>query len=198
MTVKKHTGLRERKHAALRKQIVEAAVNLFLERGFHGTLVDDIADAAGISRRTFFHYFSAKQDVIVDWFRQQGEYLVTAFSARPASEPIWNSLLAAFLEMRDFYGKYDQRVIDLQRLVHLEPVLLSKKYDFYVFAAQMLLPPVKARIEPSKQKSLVAHVLVQAAIGAYNAANNEWAPKAGTKSFHALAKKAFVFAEPAI
>ena len=127
MAVKRHSGLRERKRAALREQIVEAAVNLFLERGFHGTLVDDIADATGISRRTFFHYFPAKQDVIVDWFRQQGEYLATAFSARPEGEPIWNSLLAAFLEMRDFYGKRDQRVIELQRLVHSEPVLLSRK-----------------------------------------------------------------------
>ncbi len=192
------SGLRERKKAALRRQLVEVAMSLFLERGFHGTLVDDIADAAGVSRRTFFHYFAAKQDVIVDWFRQQGEYLATAFSSRPANEPIWNSLLAAFLQMHDFYGKDDQRVIELRRLIHLEPALLAKKYDFYVFAAEMLVPSVKARIEISKQKSLIAHILVQAAIGAYNAANGEWAPKPGMKSFNTLAKRAFALAEPAI
>ena len=69
MALVRSSGLRERKKAALRSDLVEAAMDLFLERGFHGTLVDDIADAAGISRRTFFHYFPAKQDVIVDWFQ---------------------------------------------------------------------------------------------------------------------------------
>lgn len=198
MALVRRSGLRERKKAALRGHLVDAAIDLFLERGFHGTLVDDIADAAGISRRTFFHYFPAKQDVIVDWFRQQGEYLATAFIARPANEPIWSSLLAAFIQMHDFYGKDDRRVIELRRMIHLETALLAKKYDFYVFVAQMLLPPVKARLGNSKRSSLVAHVFVQAAIGAYNATNGEWAPKPGSQSFNALARRAFALAKPAI
>jgi AcrR family transcriptional regulator len=198
MALVRSSGLRERKKAALRSDLVEAAMALFLERGFHGTLVDDIADAAGISRRTFFHYFPAKQDVIVDWFRQQGEYLAGAFSARPTSETIWSSLLAAFIQMHDFYGKDDRRVIELRRMIHLEPALLAKKYDFYVFVAQILLPAVKRRLGVSKQSSLVAHVLVQAAIGAYNATNGEWALRSGSRSFNALARRAFALAEPAI
>src|SRR5260370_963347 len=46
MALVRRSGLRERKKAALRGHLVDAAMDLFLERGFHGTLVDDIADAA--------------------------------------------------------------------------------------------------------------------------------------------------------
>ncbi|MEB4616038.1 TetR/AcrR family transcriptional regulator, partial [Leucobacter sp. M11] len=41
----------------------EAAFELFAERGYAGTTVDDIAQRAGVSRNTFFNYFSAKSDV---------------------------------------------------------------------------------------------------------------------------------------
>ncbi len=57
-------GLRERKKTALQRLLTDTTIDLFLEHGFHGTTVDRIAEVAGISRRTFFHYFPAKQDVV--------------------------------------------------------------------------------------------------------------------------------------
>jgi AcrR family transcriptional regulator len=54
-------GLRERKKTALQRLLTDTTIDLFLEHGFHGTTVDRIAEVAGISRRTFFHYFPAKQ-----------------------------------------------------------------------------------------------------------------------------------------
>ncbi len=44
--------------------LAEAATELFLERGYHHTAVDDIAHRAGVSRATFFNYFPAKADVL--------------------------------------------------------------------------------------------------------------------------------------
>ena len=40
---------------------------LFLERGFEATTIDDIATAADMSRRSFFHYFASKEDVVAAW-----------------------------------------------------------------------------------------------------------------------------------
>ncbi|MBU3995527.1 MAG: TetR family transcriptional regulator, partial [Actinobacteria bacterium] len=64
--------------ATSQREISRAAIELFLERGFEETFVDDIAQAAGISRRTFFRYFPSKNDLpwgefdeLIDALRQR-------------------------------------------------------------------------------------------------------------------------------
>jgi AcrR family transcriptional regulator len=60
---------------------------LFAERGYEDTTVDEIARAAGISRRSFFRYYSSKEDVVVGTTDALAEDVLAAFSGRPRSEP---------------------------------------------------------------------------------------------------------------
>lgn len=57
--------LRERRRLSTRRDITRAALDLVLERGLADVTVDDIAEAAGISPRTFFNYFPSKKSAVV-------------------------------------------------------------------------------------------------------------------------------------
>jgi AcrR family transcriptional regulator len=63
-------GLRARKRRETRQRIADAGLRLFLSNGFDETTLDMIADAADISRRTFFHYFESKDAVLETWVRE--------------------------------------------------------------------------------------------------------------------------------
>src|SRR5713226_3799749 len=59
-------GLRERKKARLRQQIIETAVKLFRKQGYEKTRIDDIVEILEISQPTFFRYFPTKDAVLHD------------------------------------------------------------------------------------------------------------------------------------
>ena len=58
------SGLRERKKVATRQALGVAAMRLAIERGLDNVLVEDIAEAAGVSARTFNNYFASKYEAI--------------------------------------------------------------------------------------------------------------------------------------
>ena len=60
----KPEGLRERKRRQTLQRISEVGLELFLAKGYEATTLDEIAAAAGISRRTFFYYFESKDDIL--------------------------------------------------------------------------------------------------------------------------------------
>jgi AcrR family transcriptional regulator len=79
-------GRREANKQATREALLASARRLFAEQGYRDTGVRDIAEAAGVTERTFFRYFAGKQDLVLDevleWLPRLGELVV----ARPAGE----------------------------------------------------------------------------------------------------------------
>lgn len=80
-------SLNARKQALVRDALAAAANELFVTRGFKNTTVEQIAKAAGVSRRTFFRYFDSKDDVLAVHADRLGEHLCAELAARPSSEP---------------------------------------------------------------------------------------------------------------
>jgi AcrR family transcriptional regulator len=59
-------GLRERKKRLMRQQLSDTATRMFMERGFDAVRVAEIAEACGVSEKTVFNYFPAKESLILD------------------------------------------------------------------------------------------------------------------------------------
>lgn len=75
-------GLRERSKARRKLAIIDAALTLFAERGYHATTVADIAAAAEVSPRTVALYFQSKQDIALAPFSEAAARLVNALATR--------------------------------------------------------------------------------------------------------------------
>jgi AcrR family transcriptional regulator len=82
------SGLAERKKERTRRQLAEAAAELFYERGYAATTVDDIVAAVDVSPRTFFRYFPTKEDLVVALGATSLDLFLEALRSRPPAEPL--------------------------------------------------------------------------------------------------------------
>lgn len=87
--------LRQRHADRTRAAIVSAALELFRERGFQGTTIDEIAERADVGPRTFFRYFRTKEAVLFADAVAQRERIARELAARPPEEHPFLSLIAA-------------------------------------------------------------------------------------------------------
>jgi len=83
----KPSPLQEKKRRLVRQEIEHAAWRLFDARGYEAATVDDVAREAGVSRRTFFRYFSSKEDVVVGTTDALAEDVLAGLAQRPRREP---------------------------------------------------------------------------------------------------------------
>jgi len=90
-------GRRERKKAATRAAILDAAMTLFLERGFDGVSVREIAEKADVSPKTVFTHFPQKEALVFSDEDERHERLVAAVSGRAPGTTISDALKAHFL-----------------------------------------------------------------------------------------------------
>lgn len=92
---------RELNKAATRQAITDAALMLLRGKGPGNFTVEDIADTAGISRRTFFNYFSSTEAALASITHGFLDNALQQFRQRPADEPILESARAALMQLAD-------------------------------------------------------------------------------------------------
>jgi TetR/AcrR family transcriptional regulator, regulator of mycofactocin system len=91
-----------RPRATSRAALERLGFELFAERGFDATTVDDIAAAAGIGRRTFFRYFASKNDLVWGDFEEQLTRLGALLAAADPGTPMMDALREAVVEFNRF------------------------------------------------------------------------------------------------
>ena len=122
------TGLRERKKERTRRLLADVALDLFEANGYDRTTVDDIAAAAEVSPRTFFRYFSAKDEALFDRADDVQVQFRALLASRPATEPLLVSLREIGTALLAGELVDATRVRRVLTLAHAEPALRSR-YD---------------------------------------------------------------------
>ncbi|MFV0136224.1 TetR family transcriptional regulator [Streptomyces sp. HMX87] len=124
-------GLRERKKQRTRDALLRAALELFTERGYEETTVDDIAAAVDVSQRTFFRYFASKEEAAFFVARLAEARFVDAVRGRPPGETPFEALRQALVESWDGIGAAIEQLVPLDlhmrfyRVVESTPALLA-------------------------------------------------------------------------
>ncbi|MFI6283277.1 TetR family transcriptional regulator [Streptomyces sp. NPDC051018] len=122
MTVEPAAGLRERKKQRTRNDLARAALELFIGKGYEQTTVDEIAEAADVSQRTFFRYFASKEEVAFTIQTLIESHFVEAVRERPAHEPPFEAMRRAVLAAWDTIGEAIEEIIPLE--LHMRAYLV--------------------------------------------------------------------------
>ncbi|MFF0556568.1 TetR/AcrR family transcriptional regulator [Streptomyces sp. NPDC004266] len=124
-------GLRERKKARTRQALSDAAIALFLEKGFDAVSVAEVAAAAEVSKPTLFRYFPAKEDLVLHRFadhEDESARVVTGGRAdgRAPLDALCEHLLAGLQRRDPVTGLCDvPAVLAYHRLLYGTPALLA-------------------------------------------------------------------------
>ncbi|MFD6138474.1 TetR family transcriptional regulator [Promicromonospora sp. NPDC060271] len=191
-------SLREIGRDAVRARITEIALDLFAEHGFDQVTVEQIAAAAGMSGRTFHRYFPAKEDVVVGEPEQWGEFVRDAFAARPADEPVWDSLLAsfeAFVDLLAQNGRVQRGKVAMRVLVSTAS-LRARNLEKHQLWGRMLVPLVAARLADGDDTALRAEIIVQAALACLDVAFTTWANVDDDTTISELLERSFAMLQP--
>jgi AcrR family transcriptional regulator len=135
------TGLRARKKQQTHDALSEAAISLFLERGFDEVSVTDIAAAANVSKPTLFKYFPTKQDLVLHRFadHQHEAARVVEASSAPPIEALRDHFLAGLDRHDPVTGLNDHpEVLAYNRLVFTTPALETRLAQFVASDQQAL------------------------------------------------------------
>jgi AcrR family transcriptional regulator len=156
-------GLRARKKIQTRLALARAAMRLFEERGYAATTVDDIAAAANVSRRTFFRYFSTKEEVFVVDPEGKLHALHVALADGPPDEPTIAALRRGVVALVGAY--FEPELIRAEaRIAILEPVVAAAGLAYQVRWEDALALEVAADlgvdIDRDARPRIVAHTTV--------------------------------------
>ncbi|MCO6000215.1 TetR family transcriptional regulator [Actinoallomurus rhizosphaericola] len=170
-----------RTRQAVHAEVARTAMGLFLERGFEATTIDDIAAAAGISRRSFFRYFGTKEDIVLGDLAAQGELIRKELEARPATEDAWTALLNA-LRHAPRPGQDDATTLKISKMLYGTPSLRARSLEKHLQWQALLTPDIRRRlgVAPDDEHDLRADAIVACVLTCLDVAGEAWTRSDGT------------------
>jgi AcrR family transcriptional regulator len=181
-------GTRERKRRETLRRLTDAGVRLFIEKGFEGATVEEIAVASGVSRRTFFHYFESKDDILLSLQSDVGEMVAAEVRRAPPGSAPFELVRDAALRVCASIPHDDMLAID--RLMRGSASVQARKQASYRQQEEALLSALRERWpEPARETRL--RVLAMVAVGATRLASETFNLEGGARPFDEILRGAF-------
>ena len=182
-------GVREKKKQRTRELLERRALELFARKGFDNTTIDEIADAALVSPRTFFRYYASKEDVVFGTHANELAFMRHLVANRPADEPPGAALANAILQMGDVPPDQEADRLARVRLMYETPALLAKRLllqrEWEEGIAEELA--LRKRVEGP---TFELRVLAATGVAALATAIFTWAERNGTEPLADLVRQA--------
>lgn len=175
-------GLRERKKLDTRRRIEAVALDLFEGDGFDATTIDDIATAADIAPRTFFHYFPTKEDVVLADYADRLERFTGTLAEQPGTEPPWSALQRAFVEVAADYEITRPQLLRRFRIMANTPSVFARSLQLQAAWEDTLADALTSRMGHEPDRDITPHLLAAAALAAMRASLRHWLAGGGVSS----------------
>ena len=184
-------GRRERKKAATRSALCQAAMRLALERGVENVTLEAIAREADVAPRTFHNYFASKEDAIVaELFEFPARY-PDALEARPDGEPVWEALQSVVVTELSVSPEVLEDLSGRMRMIKASRSLAAPLQASLEQMSKALAAVVAIRTGTDVERDLYPGLVAASAIVATNAAVDLWLADGGRANLADLAAEAF-------
>ncbi|MEU4452436.1 helix-turn-helix domain-containing protein [Nocardioides sp. NPDC023903] len=177
--------IRMQTRAVVRSLLARTALELFAAQGYDETTVDEVAAAAGVSRRTLFNYFRSKEDLALSGLAEQGEQIAARFAERPDDEDIWVSLRAAFQVLDEIETAPEHRLA-VVKLLFSNDSLRAGHAEKQARWTDILAPLIENRLPASPQRAFAARAIAATGIVCLQTAMQELARLDGQGDAYAL------------
>lgn len=171
-------GPRGRPPSITARELSEIALRLFNELGFEETTVEDIASAAGVSRRTVFRYYASKNDIVWGDFSTQLDHFRQHLDQAPTSDPIMATVHRAIIAFNDYGEAALPELRVRMRLITTVPALQAHATVRYSEWCAVIADYVARRIG-GRADDLIPATLSQASLGASIATFRVWVERGG-------------------
>jgi AcrR family transcriptional regulator len=196
------SGQRERKARRTREAIVAAAIGLFDRRGFDATTVDEIAEAAEVSRRTVFRYFPTKEDILFFDWSDNLALLRRHLTWAAEDESAVAVVRRAVLVLTEALARSVERDPDIYRvrlgLMMKTPALMAYFFRLGLEWEAAVAEVVATHLETDPTPALHAHLLASAVFGVLRAVSLVWTSTDYRSDLTALTNEAFDLLEDGI
>lgn len=177
------TGRREQHKHQTRATLERVAVDLFTRRGFDHVTIDDITAVAGVSKRTFYRYFEAKEDLLLAEQQEIRDLVHTAIQRRPLDEPLVDALCNALHEAGPDLRTTDALVLDKTRLLIETPSLAARLAHIHWTWEQSFTQLVAERLGCTDPDDPRPALLAAALLSALRVAMQRWMADPARASF---------------
>jgi AcrR family transcriptional regulator len=182
-------SLQERKQQFVRDAIWDAAIDLFDRKGFDETTVDEIAQAAGTSRRSFFRYFESKSDLLAQSVVSYGTAITDAIENCPREASPGEMFRTTVLQVAQA-SVLHPRTRQIMRIAEKYPAAREAQVARVAEVQDRVADAFARRCAKGKQGEIQAQVLAGLTLSMLSVAYFSWY-RHGTKDIGATAKQIF-------